>query len=244
MLQGRTGTVPIRPAKNFGVITRSNNLPGFSSAQSKFGGGSLLFTSSSTQAFVIQPAQYSWAATGYARGVNGGLQFGNTGEFTIEAFIYRITNNGEAQWFDQGSGGVSCGFRSGTGFYFAQSQVSYGVNVTTGATTGAWQHFCATRDSANVIRIYIDGTYRAQGASPTYTGAATVGTPAARCPCVGFQAGNIWLNGYINEFRISNINRYPVANTANITVPTAPFVNDANTLVLIHGTQGLNDDNT
>ena len=244
MLQGRTGSVPTRPAKNLTTSGGSGPppLPTYSTDQSKFGGGSLRFNSASNNMFTIQPGQFTWAATGYARGVNGGLQFGNTGEFTIEAFIYRITNNGEAQWFEQGSSGMSIGFRSGTGMYVAQSQVSYGVSTTTGATTGSWQHFCTTRDSANVVRIYIDGVYKAQGSSPTWTGSATLGTRAN--PQVGLQVGGIWLNAYINEFRISNINRYPVANTANIVVPTAPFVNDANTLILIHGTEGLNDDNT
>lgn len=236
------GAFHIRPAKNLTVSRAGKPLPTYSTAQSKFGGGSLYFDSAANSLYTIQPAQFTWASTGYANGVNAGMQFGGTGELTVEAFVYRITSNGEAQWFEQGSSGMSIGFRSGTGMYCGQSQVSYGVATTTGALTGVWQHFCVTRDSSNVIRIYIDGTYKAQGASPTYTGSATLGSAA--CPFVGYQAGGIYLNGYMNEFRVSNVNRYPVGGTANLTVPTAPFVNDSNTLLLVHGTEGLNDDNT
>jgi hypothetical protein len=242
MLQGRTGSVPTRPAKNLTTSGGGSPLPTYSTDQSKFGGGSLRFNSASNSMFTIEPGQFSWAAAGYATGVNGGLEFGATGEFTIESFIYRITDTGEAEWFEAGSGGLSIGFRSGTGMWVGQSQVTYGIDTFSGATTGSWQHFCTTRDSSNVVRIYIDGVYKAQGASANYTGTATLGSRAN--PQVGFQAGGVWLNAYMNEFRISNINRYPVANTANITVPTAPFVNDANTLILIHGTAGLNDDNS
>ena len=42
--------------------------------------------------------------------------------------------------------------------------------------------------------------------------------------------GSLGFPGYIDELRISNSARY----SANFTSPTAPFQNDANTLVLLH----------
>lgn len=247
MLQGRTGSVPTRPAKNLTTSGNNKPLPVWSNDQSKFGGGSLRFDSTLNSICTIQPGQFSWASSGFANGVNAGLQPGVAGEFTFEAFIYRVTNTGEAEWFEAGTNGVSIGFRSGTGMWFGQSQVTYGVSTTTGATTGSWQHFCATRANIagagnNIVRIYIDGVYKAQAPSATYTGSATLA--GYRNPQIGLQTGGVWLNAYMNEFRISNVNRYTTTNTGNINVPTAPFVNDANTLILIHGTEGLNDDNT
>ena len=40
-------------------------------------------------------------------------------------------------------------------------------------------------------------------------------------------------NGYLNEFRISDVARY---SGSSLTVPTEPFKNDSNTRLLIHGT--------
>ena len=55
-----------------------------------------------------------------------------------------------------------------------------------------------------------------------------------------------WLDGYIDEFRISTVARY--TNGSSITVPTTPFVNDSDTYCLLHmdGTDGsttILDDN-
>jgi hypothetical protein len=237
MFAARQGGLPQRPAKN--IFAGGRAMPVFSTDQSKFGGGSLRFTSATPNAFSVRPGNYTW---GSSRGLQGGLQPGNSGEFTWEVFIYRITNNGEIQWWEAGSGGLSIGIKDGTGMWVGVSQQTYGITTTTGATTGVWQHFCATRDSGGTVRLYIDGTYKTQGSSGTYNGAATIGVNT--CPFVGGQSVSPYLNGYMNELRISNINRYPVGGTNNITVPTAPFVNDGNTLLLVHGTQGPVDDNT
>jgi hypothetical protein len=53
---------------------------------------------------------------------------------------------------------------------------------------------------------------------------------------IGTAVG-LFMRGYIDEFRFSNIARY---SGSSITVPTAAFTNNANTLLLLHmdGTNG------
>jgi hypothetical protein len=52
-----------------------------------------------------------------------------------------------------------------------------------------------------------------------------------------WQDAGAYSNSYSNEIRISNIVRY---TGTTYTIPTAPFQNDANTLLLLHnnGTNG------
>jgi hypothetical protein len=108
-----------------------------------------------------------------------------------------------------------------------------------------WYNFCVCRASGT-LRTFLNGTIvQSISASNVFSQGASSpnafiggGFPGGSSPACGFT-------GFICEARISNIARY----TANYTPQTTPFVNDTNTLLLVHGdnTNGslaISDDNT
>jgi hypothetical protein len=104
-----------------------------------------------------------------------------------------------------------------------------------------WYHIALTINSSGEAKIYVDGTQ----IGSTFTG-VTMSSVIGTDPQTAFgryQQSNLSaLNGFMDEIRISNTARY----TANFTAPTQPFVNDANTLLLIHcdgSPTPFNDDN-
>jgi hypothetical protein len=91
------------------------------------------------------------------------------------------------------------------------------TRLTSAATvsTGQWTHFAVTR-SSGTIRLFINGVVDINTA--TYTSAINASRTQ---PVVGAVIDPYYLNGYIDDLRITNgYARY----TANFTAPTAPFV--------------------
>lgn len=113
----------------------------------------------------------------------------------------------------------------------------YAVDGTSGAiatyssslATGSWQHIALVRNSSN-LSVYINGTSVASVSSTATFN--NLGTSSA----IGifdryiYNGGRLFFNGHIDEFRISSTARY----TTTFTPSTTAFVNDANTLLLIH----------
>jgi hypothetical protein len=97
-----------------------------------------------------------------------------------------------------------------------------------------WYHIAVSR-SGSSWRLFVNGTQ--EGSTVTYSGDATAGI--ANRTTIGNDAVNPsvtqW-NGWIDEVRWSKTARY----TSNFTPETSAFVNDDNTLLLIHanGTDG------
>ena len=123
--------------------------------------------------------------------------------------------------------------------YLYRSVFSTGYLGTTVLSTNTWYHIAIVIDG-NLMKVYINGTLDITVNSSSF------GTNPSDYYYVGWSGytGLDPLNGIIDEFRISNTARY----TAGFTPPTEPFVNDANTLLLLHmdGTDGstlFEDDN-
>lgn len=107
------------------------------------------------------------------------------------------------------------------------------VNASGNYTAATWNHLAVVR-SGTTVTAYINGVSKG-----TATSSATLCATNKKLVIGSYDqtgATTDSMLGYIDEVRVSNIARY----TANFTSPTAQFVNDANTLFLLHanGTNG------
>jgi hypothetical protein len=197
---------------------------------------------SSTQSGGVNQFWNATAANSTDGGGNGGLWIGVEGQFTIECYVY-IANSPPAGIFEQGAGGIALG-NSGSFWYFAHSGSSYNFTFGPGYAPNQWYNVAVTRiwDGSNfIVSGWIDGIYQTQAVDNfNYTG-ASYDANGAFAPNIGVGQGTNALDGYIQEYRISNIARYTAG--VDFTPTTIPFVNDANTLLLIHGTSPIQDDN-
>lgn len=200
-------------------------------AQSKFGGASALFDGT---------ADYLQMANS--------TDFNFTGDWTIE-FQWRQAANVAAGVYptfiatgavsDNKGWQVSSEPTNNKVSFIASGTGSGGMSVLATSATitaGSFNHIAVVRASS-VITIYVNGT--ASGSTYTTTG----NTVASTYPLYigggigGLSSGNfsssgnaIHLNAHLDEIRISNTARY----TTTFSAPTVAFVNDANTLLLMH----------
>ena len=197
-------------------------------AQSQFGGSSLLLDGTG-----------DWLKH---NDDNGTFQFGSN-DFTIEAWInpsaiYTTGSPIEPIWNKYNTSNsqrmLSFGIYDGfLGYFWASSGASgNAVQTTQAISTGSWKHVALCREG-NTWNTYYDGTR-----VDTRTLAVTL--HASTEPVyIGsyFGTANNEINGYIDELRVSDSARY---TGASYTVPTEPFQNDTNTLLLLHmnGTDG------
>jgi len=121
---------------------------------------------------------------------------------------------------------------SGTNIVFNYSL----TGTTTGGTVaiawtpkpGFWYHVAANRIAGNTLSIYVNGV-NVVGA---VVSGATFFNSTANLIIGNLAASNSPVNGWVDEVRISNVDRYGAV--ASFTPPTAPFTSDANTLLLAH----------
>ena len=160
-----------------------------------------------------------------------------SGDFTVEWFIYPTNNStngicGQALFSTD-----ICYFISSYGFGAPGAYFGIGNSAGTGfdyATPSAnaisinnWHHTAMVRSGTNVYG-YIDGTR-----STLLTGYSSALRVSSNPFLIGAQQGGAnGVIGNIDEVRISKgIARY---TAATITVPTAEFTTDANTVLLMH----------
>jgi hypothetical protein len=145
------------------------------------------------------------------------MNFG-TGDFTIEAWVY--PNSLSSDWFiitASGSGGFFFGYSSTTtlGYGWGRAGTAWDYRVASTATTGAWQHVAVTR-SGTSMRLFVNGTQA--GTTQTISTAYDMSTTSTT---VGSQGANYYLNGYIDDLRVTKgFARY----TGNFTPSTTTFI--------------------
>ena len=158
-----------------------------------------------------------------------------SGAFTLEAWVRLNSTSGTHRIFDLRTVTVTLantlmidyagGFRC---FVNGSNQSSQPV-----ATVNTWHHIAAVRDGSNNFAFFVDGSRAASTSSSvdfTLDYDFVIGTGGPQF----YQDGSssAVLNGYMSETRISNTARYdPTA--ASISVPTAQFEDDTNTLMLL-----------
>jgi hypothetical protein len=182
-----------------------------STAQSKFGGASAVFDGSGD--YLI----------GQSTLISG------TGDFTIEMQV-RFNSTGAAVLYDQRTFNSGNFTQNSPVLFWENSRVIYfnsSNRITSAQTlsTSVWYHLAISR-SSGVSRLFIDGTQSSGNFNDT------INNPSTGVFGIGINLPGLFtsFNGHMDEIRISNTARY----TANFTAPTAAFVNDDNTLLLIH----------
>ncbi len=114
--------------------------------------------------------------------------------------------------------GATCTYRSTSDY----------LTGMTGAAVTSWQHIAAVVDSAGTMTVFVNGVPSVNSNSVTGTCPSSIPVMIGARQVVGGTDG--YFPGLIDEVRISNVARY----TADFTPSAAPFINDANTLMLYH----------
>ena len=183
-------------------------------AQKKFGTASLLLDGTGDYLSVASSSEFAFG----------------TGAYTYDIWVRPASGalTGTAHIFDMRTSGSDTAGR----LYLESGQVRYAVGGTDIVTSGllnlsanTWHHLAVVRSSTGTdgTKLYVDGVERGSGIDATNYAAKPMDIGAA------FNAGNAF-TGHIDEFRVSNTNRY----TAAFTAPTGMFQGDANAKMLIH----------
>jgi len=134
------------------------------------------------------------------------------------------------------SGGSGDGNDVELGMYTSGTDLRVRIDDTdriSGVATVAantWYHVAVTRNTSNVVTLWLDGVSKG-----TYTAAQTVGNDRSYFFMGSrYQSTANEFEGFIDEFRLSNVVRY----TSTFTPSTTAFVADANTLLLLQSDWG------
>ncbi len=200
---GANGTTTnIKDSSSNNLATTINGNTVISTAQSKYGSGSVYFDG------IGDYLSYS---------ANTVLDFG-TGNFTIEGWVYPTSN--ATDWFFISAIG-------GGGLFFGSTVLAGATGIGIGRVAVAWDFtsgvFLATNKfsymvvsrSGNTFRFYVDG---ASIGTTTISSSYNLSTGGMS---VGSQGASYYLTGYIYDLRVTKgIARY---TGSTMTVPTGPL---------------------
>ena len=152
----------------------------------------------SSSAFLENANQQQITITGH------GSDFVMTGEFCIEAWVYPTdSSSGDGSLFVQQQGGGSYfafNFDPGTRFnvYLNSSSPSWQPGYSSTVVIGQWNHVALTRDSGNLLRLFVNGRCYA-----TYSHSGTVGYAEASDDFTRIGGGaNPSIDSYIQDVRV------------------------------------------
>jgi hypothetical protein len=194
-----------------------------STTQSKFGGSSMYFDGTDD---LVRSGVYNSLAL-------------NTGSWTIEGWIYTSDTLAEVLNYQDynTNNGWAFGLRSSGRLLFVSNDGSTGLSVILSSnnayTNNTWTHFAVVYNGST-LTLYANGT---SVGSSSWVSPDLASVDGLRIGSGYGNSGGLFVDGlyyyvgYLDEVRISNTARY----TANFSVATAPFQNDANTVLLMHG---------
>lgn len=178
-----------------------------STAQSKFGGSSLLLDGTG-----------DYLSTTVASGFMAS-------DFTVEMFIRSADLSQISYLWDGHSSGVGTAIYINNNRWLFVKNNGLAGNVAANLTVDTWHHIALVRESGT-LSGYVDGTRVGQATSTLTT------DMSSHTIAVGGQVdGSNTFNGYIDEFRTSDTARY---TGTSVTAPTAEFAPDANGISLLH----------
>lgn len=197
------------------TLTPNGNLQ-IDTAQSEFGGASALFDG--TGDYLSFDANVLNDLPGNDYTMEMWARFSDTG--TFRTLLANQGTNGAVFLQRDNSNKISL-------FYIGDTAT---LSTTSTISINTWYHIALVVDSGTQ-KLFLNGTLEASRTETTYTSTTSQGMLGRRQTVTSRD-----MNGYIDEFRISNVARY----TSSFTVPTEPFVNDYATVVLAHmnGTDG------
>jgi hypothetical protein len=222
---GTNGSTTMTDNSKNNVAFTVNGNSQISTAQSKFGGASILFDG--TGDYLSSPSVSDFA-------------FG-TGDFTIECWAYRITGNDNGIFQISATAGAfqtytspNLSIYSGTGKVSIFANSTYYVSNTFTNTINTWNHYALVR-SSGVTKLYFNGNLVTDiGTSGAITD--TTNYTGTYLAIGGYYSTSYLWNGYIDELRITKgVARY----TSNFTPQTTQFldsVGDANSNVVVNST--------
>lgn len=205
-MDGSNGSTTFTDSSGSPKTVTSDGGAAISTAQSKFGGSSVLFDGTNDNLII---------------GSSSDMTFG-TEPFVVEFWFYTTNNAGNlsnyATFFSGGVGAVNLRYVSD------YNSLSVGVEGTSydlspGSSSlpieNSWNHIAVVRDATD-LRLYLNGTrLGTASAGKNYSAAITrIGR---------YEASALYhLDGYIDEFRVTKgtVRGY---TGATIPVPTAPF---------------------
>jgi hypothetical protein len=191
-----------------------------STAQNKYGSGTIAFNGTNAYAKLISP---------FASGTNYGPNVIQTrGDFTVEAWV-NPTNTAATRtvFYINGGTGSYASVRldittSGTiNFLCSFNNTSWSINTTSTATiqTVAWSHIAVVRAGPSII-VYLNGVAIITSTVITMANTLYVGLVSVLGAALSTNYLNFF-NGYISDFRVTNYARY----MGNFTPPTSTLQN-------------------
>ncbi len=180
-----------------------------STAQYKFGTASLLLDGNSDYA----------KTSGYVGSITDGK--------TIECWVYAASISSKMciwEWYEDDNNLLRLFFEGGNGNVLRLDQRNGGSTIvgTTGATTlsaTTWYHLAATRTASGAWKVYINGTADTD-LSGSESGTTLDITDIPLYLGVDFWGTDRYWDGYIDDFRVSELDRYA---SGNFTAPTKAF---------------------